>query len=173
VLLTACTLELFTLLGEGPVAVSVIKEKLGLHQRSLFDFLDSLVSLGFLYRTGIKETSEYSNTELSQKYLVKGKSEYIGAMLVMADSHTYGPWGHLDEVLKSGKMYNPLCKNEGDDFFEKLYQDKARAREFLEAMAGTNKLNFEALAQKFDFSKYGTMADVGGALAALSCAVAK
>jgi hypothetical protein len=42
----------------------------------------------------------------------------------------------------------------------------------MEAMAGISRGNFEALAQKFDFSRYQTVCDVGGATGQLSIILA-
>src|SRR5438552_633188 len=47
-LLSAVELELFTALGTGAKTGAEIGDRLGLHPRSQFDFLDSLVSLGLL-----------------------------------------------------------------------------------------------------------------------------
>jgi cyclopropane fatty-acyl-phospholipid synthase-like methyltransferase len=47
--------------------------------------------------------------------------------------------------------------------FEELYSDPARLEQFMGAMAGISAGNFNALAEKFDFSKYETVCDVGGA----------
>src|SRR5437762_3489166 len=44
---------------------------------------------------------------------------------------------------------------------------------FLEAMTGLSRINFEALADKIDFSRYRTLCDVGGATGLLSIEVAK
>jgi len=49
-LLAAANLGLFTLLAEGGLSGGEIGSKLGLHERSLYDFLDTLVALGFLTR---------------------------------------------------------------------------------------------------------------------------
>jgi len=40
-------------------------------------------------------------------------------------------------------------------------------------MTGLSRINFEALADKFDFSRYRTLCDVGGATGLLSIEVAK
>ena len=56
-LLTAVNMKLFTHLAKGELSGRDIKEKLGLHDRGLYDFLDTLVALGFLKRSGLKETS--------------------------------------------------------------------------------------------------------------------
>jgi hypothetical protein len=47
--------------------------------------------------------------------------------------------------------------------FETLYADPARLEQFLDAMAGISTANFEAFVEKFDFSRYRTLCDVGGA----------
>src|SRR5438093_424605 len=60
-LLAAIKFNLFTVLGSGPLKAGDIRKKLGLHERSLYDFLDALVSLGYLKREGIYETAVYSN----------------------------------------------------------------------------------------------------------------
>ena len=52
-LLTAVNIQLFTLLAKGNLSGEEIGKTLGLHERSLYDFLDSLVALGFLNRTGL------------------------------------------------------------------------------------------------------------------------
>jgi hypothetical protein len=57
--------------------------------------------------------------------------------------------------------------------FETLYSDPERLEQFMLAMRGVSAPNFQALADKFDFSKYRTLTDVGGATGLLSTLVAK
>src|SRR5262245_25464115 len=52
VLLTAVELDLFTLLGKAPMTGGELGKKLGLHARGVWDFLDTLVAMGFLDRQG-------------------------------------------------------------------------------------------------------------------------
>src|SRR5262249_57999245 len=47
-----------------------------------------------------------------------------------------------------------------------------RLEQFMAAMSGLSRPNFQALAERFDFAPYRTLCDVGGASAELSCAVA-
>ncbi len=56
--------------------------------------------------------------------------------------------------------YNPQHNME---FFSELYKDPERLQEFMNAMSGIQTGNFVALTYKFDFSKYQTLVDVGGA----------
>ena len=74
-LLTAVNFELFTLLAPNRMSAREIKEKLGLGcgDRHVFDWLDALVSLGFLERTALLENSSYSNAEDTDFFLDKNK----------------------------------------------------------------------------------------------------
>jgi cyclopropane fatty-acyl-phospholipid synthase-like methyltransferase len=56
--------------------------------------------------------------------------------------------------------------------FEELYSDLPRLEQFLGAMTGLSRINFEAFAAKFDFSPFKTLCDVGGATGLLSLLVA-
>ncbi len=170
ILLTAVNTGLFTLLAEEELSAQNIKTKLGLHERGLYDFLDSLVSLEFLQRKGLKETAMYSNASDTEMFLDKNKPSYIGGILEMANHRLYGFWGSLEEALKTGEAQNE-AKNSDKPFFEILYSDQQRLNEFINAMAGVQMGNFIAFANKFDFSNYKTLCDVGGAGGYLSAQV--
>jgi precorrin-6B methylase 2 len=170
-LLTAVHMELFTILAKRELAGKDIQSRLGLHPRSLYDFLDALVSLGLLRRTGIKETAMYRNSEEAELFLDKNKPSYVGGMLEMANNRLYRFWNDLEEALKTGK---PQCETKNGDkpFFQEIYASEDKLREFLKAMGGIQMGNFIAFSKKFDFSKYKTLCDIGGAGANLSAQVA-
>ena len=170
-LLSAVNMGLFTYLAKGPSPGSEIMLELGLHQRGLYDFLDTLVTLGFLKRDGLKETAVYSNTEETEVFLDKNKPSYIGGILQMANNRLYGFWNDLEAGLKTGLPQNEV-KSAGKPVFEELYANKERLKEFVNAMSGVQMGNFMAFAQKFDFNGYGTLCDIGGAGALLSAQVA-
>lgn len=161
-LLTAVNMELFTLLAEKELSGKEIQNKLGLHNRNLYDFLDALVALGFLKRTGLKETSIYSNAEDSDLFLDKKKPSYMGGILEMSNNRLYPFWNDLEEGLKTGLPQNE-SKNGGKPIFEEVYADPKKLREFVGAMGGIQMENFKAFAKQFDFSNYNTLLDIGGA----------
>lgn len=160
-LLTAVKMELFTHLAKGELSGQDIKSKLGLHERSLYDFLDALVALGFLKRKGLKETALYANAEDTDLFLDKNKPSYMGGILEMSNNRLYPFWNDLEEGLKTGL---PQCetKNGGTPIFEAIYADPKKLREFVYAMAGVQMGNFIAFAKGFDFSNYKTLCDIGG-----------
>ena len=170
-LLTAVNLEIFTKLGADKFSADEIKAELSLHGRGIYDFLDSMVSLGFLKREGILEKARYSNTEETKAFLDKNSPQYIGGILEMLNDRLYKFWGDLEEGLRTGKPQNEI-KVSGNSVFEELYADPIRLRPFIEAMSGFQIGSFIDFAKKFDSSRYSTLCDIGGAGGHLSIQVA-
>lgn len=174
-LLAAVNFELFTLLGrEGKMNCPAIKKSIGLNctDRHAYDFLDTLTGFGFLNREGLLDTALYSNGRDTDIFLDKGKPSYIGGILEMANNRLYRFWGDLEEGLRTGMPQNEI-KGGGDHPFAELYKTPEKLMEFTNAMSGIQMGNFMAFSQKFDFSKYKTLVDVGGSGALLSVMVAK
>ena len=90
----------------------------------------------------------------------------------MANARLYRFWGDLTEALKTGAPQNET-KHSGEPMFAKLYEQPERLEQFMNAMSGISAGNFQLFARTFDFSKYQTLCDVGGATGQLSCIVAE
>jgi hypothetical protein len=175
VVLSAVKLGLFTLLAPEPLSAPEIKRRLGLGctDRHVYDWLDALVSIGFLQREGLLERARYANAPDTDLFLDKNKKSYMGGILEMMNSRLYNFWGNLEEGLRTGRIQNEGKDNEAGnmEFFSHLYSDEVRLREFVDAMAAFQAGNFAELVRKFDFNKYATMLDVGGADGSLSIQV--
>ncbi len=171
-LLAAIKLELFTLLGENAVPAAAIGQRLQLHPRSLYDFLDALVALGFLQRDGQGEGALYENTAETGRFLDKRKPSYIGGLLEMANDRLYKFWGDLEAGLRTGQPQNE-AKYTDASLFEAIYANPDATRQFVNAMAAAQAGNFAALAQTFDFGNYESLCDIGGANATLAVCVAR
>jgi hypothetical protein len=171
-LLSAVELGVFTRLAKGPATAGELGEALQLHPRAWRDFFDALVALRFLERDGDGERAVYRNTPETDAFLDRAKPAYVGGILEMSNHRLYRFWGDLTEALRTGKPQNEI-KHTGTAMFEELYRDPVRLEAFMRAMAGISAGNFHALAEKFDFSRYRTLADVGGATGQLSIIVAQ
>jgi precorrin-6B methylase 2 len=171
-LLSAVELELFTNLGGEAMTGAQIADALGLHARAIPDFPDSLVALELLDREGEGSGARYRNTEASAAFLDKASPTYIGGILEMCNARLYEFWGDLTKGLQTGKPQNEI-KHTGKPVFEELYSDENRLEQFMNAMAGISLGPVHALADKFDFSRYETLCDVGGATGQLSTTVAR
>jgi predicted O-methyltransferase YrrM len=170
-LLSAVELRLFTHLGGDAMSGEEIGERLGLHPRAIYDFLDTLVALRFLERDGDGGDGRYRNTAETATFLDDRRPTYIGGILEMFNARLYRFWGDLTEALQTGKPQNEV-KHTGKPMFDELYSEPARLEQFMAAMSGISLGNFHVLAERFECSKYETLCDVGGATGQLSMILA-
>lgn len=167
VLLTAVELGLFSTLADESMTATQIGEQLDIHPRGRFDFLDALVALNFLDRDGDGPDGFYRNTLETNAFLNKASPSYIGGLPEMLNRRLFGFWNDLGTALRTGEAQTEV-KIHGKPMFEELYASESRLKTFLEAMTGFQAANFVVLGEKFDFSRFNSVSDVGGALALLS-----
>ena len=166
-LLSAIEMELFTELARHPLSLAELQGRLGLHPRSAHDFLDALVALGFLQRSG----TIYSNTAATDLYLDKHKPTFVGGVLEMCNHRLYPFWAHLTEALRTGQPQNE-SRDGAAHTFEALYAEPARLKEFLRAMTGISNGSNRVIARQFPWANYRTFADVGTAQGDLAVQIA-
>ena len=172
VLLTAVKFGVFTKLGDRRITGAELGAEIGLHPRGISDFFDALVAMQFLDREGDGPSAKYFNTPAGALYLDRGSPRYVGGWLVMLNDRLFKFWHDLPEALRTGRPQNEV-KHGQKGIFEELYDELPRLEQFMGAMTGLSRINFEAFAAKFDFSKYKTVCDVGGATGLLCMEVAR
>ena len=109
VLLTACELNLFTVLGDDFKTAKEVAEELSIDPKATERLMNALTTLLLLNKGG----GVFSNTESSIKYLVKGKPDYIGDMKHLVN--LYDKWETLTESVRLGTAADYLPMNEMDD----------------------------------------------------------
>lgn len=172
VLLTAVSFGLFTKLSSRQITGAELGAELGLHPRGISDFFDALVAMKFLEREGDGPDAKYSNTAAGALYLDSASPRYVGGILVMLNERLFKFWNDLPTALQTGKPQNE-AKHGMKGVFEELYEELPRLEQFMGAMMGLSRINFEAFAEKFDFANYKTLCDVGGATGLLCIEAAK
>ena len=172
VLLTAVEMGLFSKLGSRRLVGELLGAELGLHPRGISDFFDALVAMKFHNREGTGAAALYFNTSEGAMYLDEKSPRYIGGILTMLNVRLFKYWHDLPEALRTGRPQNEVKHGE-ESIFEVLYRDPVKLEIFLNAMTGLSRLNFEAFAENFDFSRYQTLCDVGGATGLLCIEAAK
>jgi precorrin-6B methylase 2 len=172
VLLTAVEFGLFTRLGRRRLTGVELGQELGLHPRAIPDFFDALVAMKFLDREGDGPQSKYFNTPAGALFLDRNSPRYIGGILEMLNARLFKFWHDLPEALRTGQPQNET-KHGQKGMFEELYADLPKLEQFMGAMTGLSRINFETFADKFDFSKHKTLCDVGGATGLLCIEAAK
>lgn len=172
VLLTAVEVGLFTTLADRHLTGAELGKKLQFHPRANPDFFDALVAMKFLGREDDGPQAKYFNTPEGLIFLDAASPRYIGGILVMLNERLFKFWNDLPEALRTGRPQNEV-KHGQKGMFEELYSDLPRLEQFMGAMTGISRLNFETFAEKFDFSNFRTLCDVGGATGLLSIEIAK
>jgi len=172
VLLTAVEFGVFTRLGDRRLTGAELGAELKLHPRGITDFFDALVAMKFLGREGNGPAAKYFNTPEGALFLDEKSPRYIGGILTMLNVRLFKYWHDLPEALRTGKPQNEV-KHGAKGIFEELYSDLPRLEQFMGAMTGLSRSNFEAFAARFDFSKFYTLCDVGGATGLLAIEAAK
>jgi hypothetical protein len=172
VLLTAVEFGVFTTLADRKLTSAELGAELKLHPRAIADFFDALVATKFLNRDGDGPNAKYYNTPESALFLDQKSPRYIGGILIMLNARLFKFWHDLPEALRTGKPQNEI-KHGQKGLFEELYSDLPRLEQFMGAMTGLSRFNFEAFAEKFDLSRFKSLCDVGGATGLLAIEVAK
>lgn len=172
VLLTAVGLGVFTKLRRRRLTGAELGAELQLHPRAIADFFDALVAMKFLGRDGDGPQAKYFNTPEGSLFLDESSPRYIGGIMKMLNARLFKYWHDLPEALQTGKPQNEVKHGE-KGIFEVIYADPAGLEQFMGAMTGLSRLNFEAFAAKFDFSKHRTLCDIGGATGLLCIEAAK
>lgn len=67
--------------------------------------------MGFLNRTGFKETALYSNVEDVDTFLDSNKPSYIGGFASLLKDRTYSMCANLKDCLMSGKKVSTIGEN--------------------------------------------------------------
>lgn len=152
-LLSAVELKVFTELAKGPMDVTALRKRIGIHERSARDFFDTLVAMGFLER----KDGKYSNTPETDLFLDKAKSSYVGGILEMSNARLYPSWGKLTLALRTGESQS---ESQG---FTDMYKNPDLMKLFTKAMTGISMGANKMMARKFPWEKYKTFVDVGTA----------
>ncbi len=172
VLLTAVEFGVFTQIGSRRITGAELGAELGLHPRGISDFFDALVAMKFLDRDGDGASAEYCNTPAGAVYLNRDSPRYVGGILIMLNERLFKFWHDLPTALRTGQPQNEV-KHGQKGMFEELYEELPRLEQFMGAMTGLSRINFEAFADKFDFSPFQTLCDIGGATGLLCIEAAK
>lgn len=157
-LLSAVELGVFTELTAAPLSADELGMRLDLNERARRDFLDALVSMGFLHRT----EGKYENTAETALFLDRKKPSYLGGILEMSSVRLFGFWANLTDGLRSGKPQNEV-RNGQPGLFEVLYSDPDRLEGFLGAMTGLSHPANVQIARQLPWKKWNSFVDVGAA----------
>lgn len=93
----------------------------------------------YLDRIGSTDKAEYSNTEVSENFLVKGKDSYLGSLVDLMDGIEYASWVKLDHSLKTGEPLHDQyggVKDTTEIYKNFIYKQEDFATGFNDAIKG-------------------------------------
>jgi len=158
VLLSAVELKIFTALDKHIMTSEEISQKINTDTNATDRLMNVLCSIGLLK----KVHGKFYNTDLSAKYLVEGKPEFMGNLY--HTNNLWSAWTHLTESVKQGSSFKgDQNKAEKNDWVES----------FIEAMHYRGVHQGKILSMMFDLSNVKSMLDVGGGSAAFSIEIVK
>ncbi len=157
-LLTAFELKIFTVLDKHMMTSEEVAQKINANQRSTDRLMNALCAMGILK----KVHGKFYNTDISSRYLVEGKPEFMGNLY--HTNNLWDTWSHLtDSVIKGNSVISNDSKSEKDNWVES----------FIGAMHYRGVNQGKILAMMIDLTNVKRMLDVGGGSAAFSMEIVK
>lgn len=161
-LVAGVELNIFTHIAGGAETAKDIAKAARTSLRATEMLLDALVVLEYLSKRG----NRYALEPISDTYLVQGKNSYVGDFAYETRLN-WEAWGHLTDVVKTGKPVTTVDKEEqGREFFPKLVS-AIFPMSFGAATAATHAIPAKSL------KRIGSILDVAAGSGAWSLAFAQ
>ncbi|MCW8811218.1 MAG: acetylserotonin O-methyltransferase [Ignavibacteriaceae bacterium] len=158
VLLSAFELKIFSVLDKHMMTSEEVSTKIDADPRATDRLMNALCGMGILKKVKRK----FYNSDLSSKYLVEGKPEFMGNLY--HTNHLWNTWSYLTDSVKKGSSFK------GD-------QNKKEKTNWVEAFIGAMHYRGvnqgKILSMMIDLSNVRKMIDVGGGSAAFSIEIVK
>jgi orsellinic acid C2-O-methyltransferase len=161
VLYVAAKLGLADLLAEGPQPAEALAQATATRPEALRRLLWGLTSLGICVEG---EDGRFALTPLGG-YLRSGVPGSVRQSAIFRGEGLYQTWGHLLHSVQTGEPASPLVREAptADEF----QRHPEVAATFHRSQTEQTQVVAEALVGAYDFSRFGTLVDVGGGYGAL------
>jgi O-methyltransferase domain/Dimerisation domain len=153
----AARLGLADHLASGPKSSAEIARATQTHPRSLYRLMRTLASLGLFSEA---ERDRFSLTPLGEALRTGAPGAARSTVLAFGGNWFWRPWEELEYSIRTGQT--AMEKVWGMGAFDYLAKDPEAASLFNDAMIGVHGSEPAAVAAAYDFSRFGTIVDVGG-----------
>lgn len=156
--LTAFELKIFSALDNHLLTSDEVAQRIKSDSRATDRLMNALCAMGLLK----KVHGKFYNSDLSSKYLVEGKPDFMGNLYHI--NNLWNNWSKLtDSVIRGSSIITSKNKSEKDDWVEA----------FIGAMHYRGVHQGKILAMMIDLTNVKTMLDVGGGSAAFAIEIVK
>jgi hypothetical protein len=166
VVYAAAKLGLADYLAAGPRSAVELASATGTHAPSLHRLMRTLASLGVLTE---EDGQRFSLTPLGKALETGAPGSARGTLIALCGQWFWRGWEELLYSLETGKP--GFEKAFGMPVFEYLGRNPSEASYFSEAMVGFHGEEPPAVAEAYDFSRFKTIVDVGGATGNMLAAI--
>jgi len=168
VLLATDELGIFEALTNGPATAGELAGKLAINADTLERLLVAAGTFGLL----VKEGNRFGLSAMAEQHLVKSSPAYMGGLFQHIRHDLYPLWGHLAATVREGgPAWRRIPGMDPAGPFESIYKTPEGVRSFMDAMFTMTYPAACEFAQRFDFSLFRHIVDVGGASGAFFAAV--
>jgi hypothetical protein len=153
----AAVLGVADALANGPRSGAELARATGADESSLHRLLRVLTSHGIFAR---RSDGRYALTAMAQGLRRDTEVSLRDAVLYFGSAKHRDHWSHLVDAVRTGEPVGPAL--DGMPFFEYMQTDREVGELFDRAMTSISALAMAPLLAAYDFSRYGTIVDVGG-----------
>lgn len=164
----AAKLGLADALAKGPLSVAALAKRVGAHPPSLRRVLRALASIG-VFAEG--SDGRFRLTPVAATLRSEAPGSLHSFALMMVDNYNWDAWRELFHGVRTGEL--PFDHVHGVPIFEYLRAHPEEDRIFSRSMASISGPENAAIARAYDFGRFRTLVDVGGAHGHLLAAVLK
>jgi len=152
----AAKLGLADVLANSPVHYEALARQTGTHAPSLYRLLRALASVGLFAEVA---AGQFAITPMGA-LLQSAVPHSMRALAIMYCEEQYRAWGDPLQTVRTGQ---PAFERQfGMDVFEYFSQNPQAGAVFNEAMTNWTMQASAAVAATYDFSRFGSIVDVGG-----------
>ncbi|HUF04671.1 MAG TPA: methyltransferase [Aridibacter sp.] len=164
----AAKLRIADLLADGPKTADEIASAADAHGPTVFRLMRALAKAGIFVRD---EQDRFSNTSLSEFLRSDHPDSMRGMAHMICDTEHWLAQGNLEHSVRKGEC--GFAHTFGKPVFDYYGEHPEAAAIFDEAMTSLSTTVGKAVADTYDFSDAGTVADIGGGHGILISSVLK
>jgi acetylserotonin N-methyltransferase len=160
------SLGVFDALPSGPKPLAVLAAELKLNPDALERLLNACVGLRLLDQ----DERGYRNTPAASAYLCARSPERMTGYIRYSNDVLWKLWENLEDAVREGTNRWKQTYGWDGPLFSHFFRTEESRREFLMGMHGYGVMSSPQVVSAFDLSKYGCLADLGGATGHLAMA---
>jgi hypothetical protein len=153
-------------LADGPLPVAEVAQRVGAHSSTLYRVLRPLSDVGVVAEL---ENRHFALTPLGEVLRSDVPGSLWGMAAMIGMPFHYSSWTALYETVQTGE--SAFERVHSTKFFDYLAEHSEDAAVFDAAMTAFSKNETISIVKAYDFSRFGTIVDVGAGRGALLAAI--